>query len=1065
MGADGARSAPPVPMNQELILFGTLGALGVVASYLAVQIPHTDAFIEGRFIFGFMGFALLHRWWLALALAALLSGVGFHPIPWHICFLGNMLYAGPALLAIHLVHHYLLSRYRNPLLYGLGWFTLVMICYQLFNTPVVWAVLAALEDLPVGAHVLSGWKTQPFLFESLLVGLVSASGMTALRIHGELRQSRRELAITLDSIGDGVIATDSQGRILRINPAAQTLTGWTGEAAQGQPLSRVFRIVNARTGQPVDDPVARVIQSGKVVGLANHTVLISRDGTRRQIADSAAPVQEADGRLIGTVMVFRDVSREYMARESLQKSQAMLARTERMAGVGSWQWEIAGETIVWSDQLFRLFGRDPEKGAPSHSEMLRLYHPADSQRLQAAVQRAMAHGTPYELELRPVLPDQRLGYFRVQGYPQRDSQGTIVGLYGFVQDITERKQAEAAYQRICQMATELICVLDRKNYAFIQVNPAVERLLGYSEAELSGRSFLEWVHHHDRDLTVAILDEKGKQKDAPISFETRYGCKDGSFRHLEWNTHPVAEEGKVYAIGHDLTERKQAEQALRENEEKYRALIMQSTECLLLHDFEARIREVNPCSCRTYGYSREALLSMNIRDLVPEDAEAPNEGWFPDKLEPGKSIMFETRQQKKDGTVFPVEVRLSLIRLGQERLLLALCNDISERREKEKLEARFHQSQKLESVGRLAGGVAHDLNNMLSPILGYAEMLRDDLDGENQDAAQEIINAAMRARDLVRQLLAFSRKQILKFQPLDLNEVVGCFEKLLRRTIREDVDIRTALEPSLPLVEGDPGQLEQVIMNLAVNAADAMPDGGTLTIETAALDASDPALHPGMEPGKYGILRVGDTGSGIDPELQAHLFEPFFTTKAADKGTGLGLATVYGIVRQHSGHIQVDSQPGLGSCFQIYLPASDKSHVLPKESPRLSANLQGTERVLLVEDNQPVRELVQLTLRRRGYSVLSAEDGRAALRLLERNDEPVELLLTDVIMPEMSGRALYERIAQSRPDIRVLYMSGYPHEVIAHRGVIESGTHFIQKPFSLEALAAKLREVIEQPAP
>ena len=362
--------------------------------------------------------------------------------------------------------------------------------------------------------------------------------------------------------------------------------------------------------------------------------------------------------------------------------------------------------------------------------------------------------------------------------------------------------------------------------------------------------------------------------------------------------------------------------------------------------------------------------------------------------------------------------------------------------------------------------MAHDLNNLLSPIIGYGEMLLEDTaeDDLQREPVEEIVNAGMRARDLVRQLLAFSRKQTLEFKHIDLSALLRNFEKLLRRTIREDVAIHMVLAQPLPLINGDVGQLEQVVINLAVNAQDAMPDGGDLTIETAEveLDESYAAQHKGVPPGMYAMLVVSDTGYGMDAETRKHLFEPFFTTKEKDKGTGLGLATVYGIVKQHGGNVWSYSEPGLGSTFKVYLPVSTESTVSEQYVPKAPSAVRGSETVLLAEDNEQVRELALAILKRQGYTVLPAASGKEALAILDRLDGPVDLLLTDVVMPEMNGKQLFDRVSATCPDIKVLYMSGYTDNVIAHHGMIDASIHYIQKPFSVKALAAKVREVLDQ---
>ncbi len=384
--------------------------------------------------------------------------------------------------------------------------------------------------------------------------------------------------------------------------------------------------------------------------------------------------------------------------------------------------------------------------------------------------------------------------------------------------------------------------------------------------------------------------------------------------------------------------------------------------------------------------------------------------------------------------------------------------------EKSQIEAQFHQAQKMESVGRLAGGVAHDLNNLLSPILGYGEMLLDEFipGDDRKESVAQIVSAGERARDLVRQLLAFSRKQVLELKPLDLNDTIKDFRKLLRRTIREDVDIRFVPEPSIPRVYGDISQLEQVIMNLAVNAQDAMPDGGRLTIETAVthLDAGYADALLCAAPGRFVMLAVSDTGHGMDDETQTRIFEPFFTTKEKGKGTGLGLATVYGIVRQHGGYIQATSTSGQGAMFRVYLPAMETPADNAETAAAPATDQRGDETILLVEDSGMVRDMAKAMLKRHGYTVLVAENGSGALSVLENHVGPVHLLLTDVIMPGMSGKDLFDMAVVRYPGLKVLYMSGYMDNEIAHRGVLNEGVRFIQKPFSVRALAGKVREAL-----
>jgi signal transduction histidine kinase len=422
------------------------------------------------------------------------------------------------------------------------------------------------------------------------------------------------------------------------------------------------------------------------------------------------------------------------------------------------------------------------------------------------------------------------------------------------------------------------------------------------------------------------------------------------------------------------------------------------------------------------------------------------------------------RHRKKDGTVIEVDVSANAIVFEGKEAWLLLATDVTEKRS---LEAQLFQSQKMESMGRLAGGVAHDFNNLLGVISGYGELLHKRVRGDPRlrRYAEDIVKAAQRAAGLTGQLLAFSRRQVLQPKVLDLNSVVGETETMLRRVIGEDVQLVTVFDDRLGAVKADPGQMEQVLMNLAVNARDAMPKGGRLTIETGnvQLDRTYAQQHPGVAPGRYVMLAVSDTGHGIAPEVKARIFEPFFTTKEPGRGTGLGLATVHGIVKQSDGHVWVYSEPGHGTTFKIYLPAADEvaaedaADAVEPELPR------GSETVLLVEDEGSLRELVRECLEALGYTILEARHGAEALTVCEGHADDIHVLMTDVVMPGMSGRELGERLRALRPELRVLYMSGYTDDAVVLHGVLAEKMAFLQKPFTEQALARKLREVLDAP--
>ena len=525
----------------------------------------------------------------------------------------------------------------------------------------------------------------------------------------------------------------------------------------------------------------------------------------------------------------------------------------------------------------------------------------------------------------------------------------------------------------------------------------------------------------------------------------------------------------------DQESRLKAEEGLRRSEEKYRELVENVNSIIVRWTPNGVITFVNEYGLRFFGYAEPEIIGQRlIGTILPEtEATGRNLAEMIQNIveDPDRYADNENENLCREGRRVWVRWRNRAVTDDQGRTveILSVGNDVSERKrmeaDHERLEDQLRQSQKMEAVGLLAGGVAHDLNNLLSPILGYGEMLIVDADLQDKqrhDIAQ-IVEAGERARDLVRQLMAFGRKQTLEVKALNLNDVISAFANLLRRTLREDIDVSLRLAPGLRLVRADRGQIEQVLMNLAVNAQDAMPAGGDLIIETneVYLDQEYALRHPDLSPGQYVALTVSDTGAGMDPLTQARIFEPFFTTKAMGKGAGLGLATVYGIITQHGGNVSVHSEPGKGTTFNAYLPAID-SDAIPSSPPRNeSQRTGGSETILVAEDDPTVRTMACLMLGRLGYQVLTGETPEKCLQLGEGSDGKVDLLLTDVVMPGMSGKELHTRLRQTCPGLKVLFMSGYTADIMADRGVLGEDIEFIQKPFTQQALAQKVRQALD----
>jgi PAS domain S-box-containing protein len=499
---------------------------------------------------------------------------------------------------------------------------------------------------------------------------------------------------------------------------------------------------------------------------------------------------------------------------------------------------------------------------------------------------------------------------------------------------------------------------------------------------------------------------------------------------------------------------------------RYRALMEQANDAILILDLAGRILEANRESERLFGRARAQIVGRNYDDFVVPDEREDSARRRGRLTTEGTPLRVTDRHiERAGGSVVTVDVSGSLVRMGEESRVLAILRDVTERQH---LEAQLLQSQKMESVGRLAGGVAHDFNNLLGVITGYGDLLMHEIgpDHPSHRRVVEIRKAADRAAALTRQLLAFSRKQVLQLRVLDLNAVVAGIEPMLRRLIGEHIELITVLGKGLGRVKADPGQVEQVIANLAVNARDAMPKGGKLIIETGnvELDEFYAATRREARPGPHVMLAVSDTGRGMDAETLGHMFEPFFTTKGLGQGTGLGLATVYGIVRQVGGQVMVYSEPGRGTSFKIYLPR------LEEDSDQLLASAPagpapgGTETVLLVEDETALRTLIHEILTRSGYRVLQASRPDEALALAAAHAGPIDLVLTDVILPNMSGRQVADALQSARPGTRVLFMSGYTDDAISHHGILDPGMHFLEKPFTTDSLLRKMREVLEADA-
>ncbi len=631
-------------------------------------------------------------------------------------------------------------------------------------------------------------------------------------------------------------------------------------------------------------------------------------------------------------------------------------------------------------------------------------------------------------------------------------------------DVALRESEEKLRRVIDNLVGSFVYTHDLEG-KFIYVSQSMTDVLGYSTEDFLTH-FTEYLTDHPVNREVIEHTELGMRGIQQPPYEVQLFHKNGNKHWLEVAEVPVRDiSGAVMAvegIAHDITERKRAEEAMRTSEERFRAVIENAADAIFMHDLNGRILDANQQACDSLGYTREELLSLNVSDIETEQYLAGELAEIWRNLSSGERITLEGEHSRKDGSTFPVEIRLGLLDIGGEKLVLGLVRDVTDRK---RLEAQLRQSQKTEAIGQLTGGIAHDFNNILQAILGYGQMALEDVDpaSEAHEELEQVMKAAERATTLVRQLLAFSRRQVLELRDLDLSEVINDLAKMMRRVIGEHIALEIHSQPGLMSVRADRGQVEQVLMNLCVNARDAMTDGGTLSIETGNTEFDEEYCQTNTWaiPGSYVLISVTDMGCGMDEETQQHMFEPFFTTKETGKGTGLGLSTVYGIVRQHNGMINVYSEMGKGTTFRIYLPKVTSS-TIEKEEEETAPLPGGTETILLAEDDEMVRSLVKRVLEEAGYTVLAANDGEEAVRIFDANAEDIDLAVLDVVMPKAGGRAVFDHINARRPETRVLFASGYSSSSIHTNFVLHEGMKLIQKPYHREALLRRVREVLDE---
>jgi two-component system cell cycle sensor histidine kinase/response regulator CckA len=1017
----------------------------------------------------------------------------------------------------------------------------------------------------------------------------------------QLRKSEKRFRALFDSAGVGVVLLDPERRVVECNDVYAAMLGYDPDRLRGVRLSDLTH--------PDDEPLSHRSYGSLLTGEVPFTRFEKRfvrpDGEIVWTKISGAPIAEPSPGSEFVVAIAEDITERKRAEENLRASEARLAEAQRIAHIGSWTWEIAGDRVAWSDELLRIYGLEREEFEGTYDAFLERVHPDDRARVEQIVRSAYETGQPYAYDHRIVRPDGEVRALHAEGEVIVGEDGTPVRMAGIGHDITERVEAQqkldeaAARYRSLVERIPLVTYVDplRPNAASVYVSPQIASLLGYSveEWQSDGDLFRRILHPDDFER---VPNWDAYSADDTAQLEYRVFARDGRVVWLRDEFVVAAgEEGEPVLEGFllDITKRKQAEEQLRDSEARFRAIFESAAVGMALIDPERRILLTNPAFEEMVGYSKDELNGKSFTDLTYPDDEPRSREIVP-KLTGGGRDVLEKRYVRKGGGVVWVRVtaapvvdvagdlqfavgiieninerKLAEARLGESEerygtlietardALVSIDEDsvivgwnhqaeklfgwskeealgrsmpelimpakyraahdvgmrrflesgeervldrvlefsavdrkgrefpveltiwptkageswqfnsfVRDMRERKKLEEQLRQAQKMDAVGRLASGVAHDFNNLLLAIRGYSELATAELaaSGDHETARAsiaQIAKATERAGALTRQLLAFGRKQVLIPRVVDLNRLIADDESLLRGVVGDHVELELSLDGKPCPVKVDPGQLDQVIMNIAINGGDSMPGGGRLTISTKRRKLSRRRVQPDvvLEPGPCVELEIRDTGIGMDEETLGRIFEPFFTTKPG--GTGLGLSTVYGIVAQSGGQIDVESELWQGSLFRILLPEAGK---IVDDEPLVQTlgSAPGSATILVVEDEEAVLDLVVTMLERLGYSVLRAATPEEALRVSAEHDGEIDLLLSDVVLPGGNGNEVAAAVVRQRPDVVVLFMSGYADPGIADAWPVDGDRMFLRKPFGSEELARKVRSALESRA-
>jgi two-component system NtrC family sensor kinase len=885
------------------------------------------------------------------------------------------------------------------------------------------------------------------------------------RAEEEVRASEQRFKAAFMTGLDGVyIATLEDGRAIEVNDEFAELFGYAREELIGRTSPELNLYCD-----PADRAtmVSGLMARGRI---KDFEVKGRKKNGQVMTGSLSASVMHAGG-VPYVLGVIRDITERKRVEEKLRESALQLLEAADLAKIVYWEYDEETGEFIFNDAFYDLYRTTAEQEGGYRMAKWeygkRFVHPDDRDELKVRAETRDTRPGAFGLEQyehKGIRRDGDIMHVLVRHRSITDEDGHVLKTIGMNQDITERRKMEDALRG---SETTLRAILDASRDAMgvsregirIFVNPAYVSLFGYeSDEELMGTPIINVIAPESRDFIEERVKKRARGEPLQPSFEATGLRKDGTIFLMEVTVSTYVLNGQRFLliVMRDITDRKKAEDELK--------LLKHSIDVhydgAYWMDTDNRLVYVNSAACKALGYERDELIGKTVYDVNPDmTPERVKKFW--EGFREGGSVIGEAVQRRKDGTEFPVEITTTYVRFGGHEFACGFARDISEKR---KLEAQLRQAQKMEAIGTLAGGVAHDFNNILTVIMGLGNLIQMSLnpDDRNKPYIDQIVLSSERAADLTQSLLAFSRKQRITLEPHKVNAVVADTAKLLKRLLTEDITLKVDLTDDHAIAMLDVSQVDQVLMNLATNARDAMPNGGLLTIKTdvATLDETFKKIHGFGRPGTYAHLTVSDSGVGMDEKTMARIFDPFFTTKEVGKGTGLGLASVYGIVKQHEGYITVRSQLFKGTTFDIYLPLVEATVQQPAVT---SAALQGgSETILVLEDDRDVRNMITKILSNQGYDTLEAANGDDAIRVFEEHKEKIKLVILDVVMPGKNGREVFDEITRIEPRAKAIFMSGYTGDIVIDKGIQKEDVEFLQKPLSVAKLLAKVREVLDR---